>query len=74
MGDFGGTTLNRSSKDFSHPEADYIYLENFLTYSTFIGSIFIGQIVIFNMLIAIMSDTFSTHRDHLDENGKFQKL
>lgn len=74
MGDFGGTTLNRSDDDFNHPERDYVYMENILVYTFFLASVFIGQIVVFNMLIAIMSDTYDTHRDHLDENGKYQKL
>jgi len=74
MGEFGGTSLNRSEEGFAHPEKEYILAENVLVYAFFLASIFIGQIVVFNMLIAIMSNTFSTHSDHLDENGKFQKL
>lgn len=40
----------------------------------FIGSTFITQIVIFNMLIAIMASTFARHNEDLDQNAKRQKL
>mmetsp|Transcript_17994 Transcript_17994/g.24132 ORF Transcript_17994/g.24132 Transcript_17994/m.24132 type:complete len:209 (+) Transcript_17994:2080-2706(+) len=70
MGDFGGTHLNRSNKDFRDQEREFIYLENVLVFVIFLASVFIGQIVVFNMLIAIMAETFGRHSDSLDENGK----
>ena len=74
MGDFGGTTLNRNIDDFNQPEVNYVYIENILVYIFFLASVFIGQIVVFNMLIAIMSTTYDNHKDTLDESGKYQKL
>ena len=74
MGDFGGTHLQRSDKDFRGADKQFVYTENVLVFFVFVSSIFIGQIVVFNMLIAIMSETFSRHSDSLDENGKRQKL
>ena len=74
MGDFGGTHLQRSDKDFKGAEKEFVYTENVLVFFVFLSSVFIGQIVVFNMLIAIMSETFGRHSDSLDENGKRQKL
>ena len=74
MGDFGGTHLQRSDKDFRGADKQFVYTENVLVFFVFVSSIFIGQIVVFNMLIAIMAETFTRHSDSLDENGKRQKL
>ena len=70
MGDFGATHLRRSDKNFPDEEQSFISSENILVYAIFLISLFLGQIVIFNMLIAIMAETFSRHSDRLDENGK----
>jgi len=74
MGDFSSTHLHRSSQSYVGEEREYIFTENILVYMVFLGSVFIGQIVVFNMLIAIMSTTYSHHCNSLDENGKNQKL
>ena len=61
-------TLERSSDNLRDPA--WIWLENKLVAVYFIGSTFFTQIVILNMLIAIMSATFERHNTDLDWNGK----
>lgn len=55
MGNFGGTHLHRNEDDFIGAEHEYVYSENIIVYLIFLGSVFVGQIVVFNMLIAIMA-------------------
>ena len=70
MGDFGSTHLHRSDQAFPEPEKEFVYFENILVYFIWLLSVFIGQIVVFNMLIAIMGETFGRHSENKDENGK----
>lgn len=72
LGDFENMTLERSSENL--PDPGWIWLENKLVAIYFIGSTFFTQIVILNMLIAIMSATFERHNTDLDWNAKRQKL
>ena len=51
-----------------------INFENKLVMIYFLGSTFFTQIVIFNMLIAIMGATFSRHNEDQESNAKRQKL
>ena len=55
MGDFGKTHLNRSDLNLEYPEKAYVFTENILVYFLWVASIFLIQIVLFNMLIAIMA-------------------
>ena len=74
LGDFSHTYLNRNYEDFSGEESFFVQIENFLVIFFFLASVFIGQVVIFNMLIAVMAQTYSENCETLDESGKRQKL
>lgn len=64
--------LERDSTD--HEDASWIWAENMLCLFYFFGSTFFCQIVILNMLIAIMSATFDRHNEDLQANAMRQKL
>ena len=49
-------------------------MENTLVMIYFFGSTFFTQIVILNMLVAIMGSTFTRHNEDLHEKAKRQKL
>ena len=53
-----------------YEESAWMHIENVLSIMYFFGSTFICQIVIFNMLIAIMSATFDRHNEDLNQNAK----
>ena len=57
LGDFGDINLKRSYTDYAESERMWIQFENLLSHLYFLGATFITQIMIFNMLISIMSDT-----------------
>lgn len=62
LGDFENMTFRRDTENLDDP---WFWLENFLVMIYFIGSTFFTQIVILNMLIAIMSSTFDRHNEDL---------
>lgn len=72
LGDFHKDGFLRPNIGYLEPE--FIWMENWLAILYFFGATFIGQIVIFNMLIAIMAATFDRHNEDLDANAKRQKL
>ena len=72
LGEFNKGGLWRINDGYEN--SAWIQLENVLAMAYFFGSTFITQIVIFNMLVAIMSLTFEIHNENKDQNGKRQKL
>ena len=72
LGEFNTGGLWRSNEGYD--DSAWITVENWLSILYFVGSTFITQIVIFNMLVAIMSATFDRHNEDLDQNAKRQKL
>lgn len=74
LGDFDASNLRRSYDGMSDELANVAGFENLLVLVYFIGTTFVSQITILNMLIAIMSKTFDMHEAGLNENGKKQKL
>ena len=73
LGDWGRMRFTRISNDYGD-DGYWIEAENVLCIIYFIGSTFFTQIVILNMLIAIMSATFDRHNENLQANAMRQKL
>ena len=69
LGDFDNMSFVRSKEGygdfFDNGVNRWITIENLLVMAYFIGSTFFTQIVILNMLIAIMSATFDRHNEDL---------
>ena len=59
LGDFGEGKIRRTYQDVESDWALIMQTENVLVLFYFLGMTFFTQITILNMLIAIMSDTFS---------------
>lgn len=74
LGDFGDMSLKRSTEGLTGEVIAFAMIENLLAQIYFIGSTFFTQIVVLNMLIAIMSSTFDRHQSDLEANAKRQKL
>lgn len=74
LGDFGDMQLSRETDELSGLPFVFANLENILAKLYFVGSTFFTQIVVLNMLIAIMSSTFDRHQTDLEANAKRQKL
>ena len=74
LGDFGDINLKRSYTDYADSERMWIQFENLLSHLYFLGATFITQIMIFNMLISIMSDTQGRHNDMIVESSMRQRL
>eukprot|EP00353_Schmidingerella_taraikaensis_P018317 CAMPEP_0185623286 /NCGR_PEP_ID=MMETSP0436-20130131/59770_1 /TAXON_ID=626734 ORGANISM="Favella taraikaensis, Strain Fe Narragansett Bay" /NCGR_SAMPLE_ID=MMETSP0436 /ASSEMBLY_ACC=CAM_ASM_000390 /LENGTH=76 /DNA_ID=CAMNT_0028265261 /DNA_START=117 /DNA_END=347 /DNA_ORIENTATION=- len=69
LGDFGDVNLKRDYHGYKKDEQVWIQFENFLSHLYFLGATFITQIMIFNMLISIMSDTQGRHNDMIVESS-----
>ena len=69
LGDFDNMSFVSSKEGyggfFDNETSRWISLENLLVLLYFVGSTFFTQIVILNMLIAIMSATFDRHNEDL---------
>ena len=74
LGDFGEGKIRRTYQDVESDWALIMQTENVLVLFYFLGMTFFTQITILNMLIAIMSDTFSRQTSNLNQLGKSQKL
>ena len=57
------------SSDFYGEHTIWVEMENWLSLFYFLGSTFFTQIVILNMLIAIMGSTFDRHNEDLHANA-----
>lgn len=72
LGDWSLFIFERNSIGFD--DSGWIEFEGLLVLAYFIGATFVTQIVVLNMLIAIMGQTFSNHNEDLYANAKRQKL
>lgn len=70
LGDFENATLIRSRNGIDGSMQVFVMLENSLTTFYFLGTTFFTQITILNMLIAIMSATYSKHSENLGVLGQ----
>ena len=61
LGDF--SNMNMIMNTDGREGEGWLYLENMLVVLYFLGSTFFTQIVILNMLIAIMGSTFARHEE-----------
>jgi hypothetical protein len=66
--------LVRSYEGYDSNTSNWIFFENLVVEFYFFFSSFLTQIVILNMLVAIMAATYTRHEDNLQENAKRQKL
>ena len=73
LGDFGSMGFERPS-DGHGDDGTWIDFENWLVLLYFLGATFFTQIVIMNMLIAIMGSTYDRHNEDLHANATRQKL
>ena len=64
LGEFNNEGIRRINEDYEN--SSWIRAENYLSIYYFFGQTFITQIVILNMLIAIMVSTFDRHNEDLD--------
>ena len=67
LGDWSYFVVERSTDGYE--DKGFIELESFLVLSYFIGATFFAQIVILNMLIAIMGSTFDNHNEDNHQNS-----
>lgn len=74
LGEWGEINMIRSYEGYDGNTSNWIFFENLVVVFYFFFSSFITQIVILNMLVAIMSATFARHENSLQENAKRQKL
>lgn len=74
LGDFEGAIFRRSYENLSERMKTAVTVENTIVTIYFICTTFFTQITILNMLIAIMSQTYTKHSERLAELGKRQKL
>ena len=68
LGDWSYFVVERSTDGYE--DKGFIELESFLVLSYFIGATFFAQIVILNMLIAIMGSTFDNHNEDNHQNSQ----
>ena len=70
LGDFENISFKRSYTGLQDSMANAVIFENFLIDVYFLAATFFTQITILNMLIAIMSETYSKHSLNLNALGK----
>ena len=68
LGDWSYFVMERSTDGYQ--DKGFIELESFLVMLYFIGSTFVTQIIILNMLIAIMGSTFDNHNEDKHQNSQ----